>query len=166
MASLVEVHRLQHVALVVVPCGLLLLQGMWNLPGPGIRPMFPALADRFLCTVPPGESWTLIPWTFIYILIVHCNLFNTAPFHQSYSILFLNYHLLSQRIYKHLKAESEKCPILCDPMDYIVHGILQARIPEWVAFPFSSRSSQLRDQTQVSCIAGGFFTNWATREAL
>ena len=46
---------------------------------------------------------------------------------------------------------------LCDPMDYIVHGILQARILEWVAFPFSKGSSQPRDQTQVSCIAGGFF---------
>jgi len=39
-----------------------------------------------------------------------------------------------------------------------VHGILQARILEWVAFPFSRGSSQPRDQTGVSCIAGGFFT--------
>ena len=38
----------------------------------------------------------------------------------------------------------------CDPMDYTVHGILQARILQWVAFPFSRGSSQLRDQTQVS----------------
>ena len=50
-------------------------------------------------------------------------------------------------------------------MDYTVHGILQARILEWVAFPFSSVSSQPRDQTQVSRIASWFFTNWATREA-
>ena len=54
---------------------------------------------------------------------------------------------------------------LCDPMDYTVHGILQARILEWVAFPFSRGSSQPRDQTQVSRIAGRFFTNWAIREA-
>ena len=47
---------------------------------------------------------------------------------------------------------------------YIVHGILQARILEWVAFPFSRGSSQPRDQTQVSSIAGRFFTLWATRE--
>ena len=39
------------------------------------------------------------------------------------------------------------------------------RILEWVAYPFSSRSSWSRNQTRVSCIAGGFFTNWATREA-
>ena len=55
---------------------------------------------------------------------------------------------------------------LCDPLDYTVHGILQARILEWVAFPFSRGSSQPRDWTQVSHIAGGFFTSWATREAL
>ena len=50
-------------------------------------------------------------------------------------------------------------------MDGIVHGILQARILEWVAVPFSRGSSQPRDRTQVSCIVGGFFTSWATREA-
>ena len=50
-------------------------------------------------------------------------------------------------------------------MDCIVHGTLQARILEWVAFPFSRGSSQPRDRTQVSHIAGGIFTNWATREA-
>ena len=46
-----------------------------------------------------------------------------------------------------------------------VHGILQARILEWVAFPFSKGSSQPRDRTEVSHIAGGFFTSWTTREA-
>ena len=50
-------------------------------------------------------------------------------------------------------------------MDYTVHGTLQARILEWVAIPFSRASSQPRDRSQVSCIAGGFFTSWATREA-
>ena len=54
---------------------------------------------------------------------------------------------------------------LCDPMDYTVHEILQARILEWVVIPFSGRSSQLRNQTQVSHTAGRFFTSWAMREA-
>ena len=54
---------------------------------------------------------------------------------------------------------TQSCLILCDPVDYTVHGILQARILEWVAFPFSRESSQPRDQTQVSHIAGGFFTS-------
>ena len=52
---------------------------------------------------------------------------------------------------------------LCDPMDCSppgssVHGILQARILEWVAIPFSRGSSQPRDRTLVSYIAGRFFT--------
>ena len=106
----------------------------------------------------------------------------------------------------HSESESRlaSCLTLCDPMDYTVHGILQARIPEsvafpfsrgssqhkdwtqlsrisrrqilyqvshqgsprileWVAYPFSSRSSWPRNRTRVSCIAGGFFTNWAIR---
>ena len=46
-----------------------------------------------------------------------------------------------------------------------VHGTLQARVLEWVALLFGRGSSQPRDRTQVSPIAGGFFTSWATREA-
>ena len=51
-------------------------------------------------------------------------------------------------------------------MDCMICGVLQARVVEWVAFPFSRGSSQPRDQTQVFCITGRFFTGWATREAL
>ena len=58
---------------------------------------------------------------------------------------------------------TQSCPTLCSLMDCnppgsSVHGILQARILEWVAIPFSRRSSQPRDQTWVSGSAGGFFT--------
>ena len=60
---------------------------------------------------------------------------------------------------------AQLCLTLCNPMDYTAHGILQARILEWVAFPFSRRSSQPRDRTQVSHTAGRFFTSQATREA-
>ena len=60
---------------------------------------------------------------------------------------------------------TQLCLTLCNPIDYTVHGIFQARILEWVAFLFSRGSSQPRDQTQVSCIGSGFFTTWATREA-
>ena len=61
---------------------------------------------------------------------------------------------------------AQSCPAVCDPTNYSlpdssVHGILQARILEWVAFLFSRGSSQPRDWTQVSCIAGGFVTSWA-----
>ena len=54
---------------------------------------------------------------------------------------------------------AQSCPTLCDPLDYRVHGILQARTVEWVAFPFSRGSSQPRNRTQVSGIAGGFFSS-------
>ena len=60
---------------------------------------------------------------------------------------------------------TQSCLTLCDPMNYTVHEILQARILEWVAFSFSRGSSQPRDRTQFSWIAGGFFTTWATKEA-
>ena len=69
--------------------------------------------------------------------------------------------------WKCLKVKvTQSHPTLCNPMDYTVHGVLQARILEWVAFPFSRGSSQPRDWTQVSHIVGRFFTNWAIREAL
>ena len=66
-----------------------------------------------------------------------------------------------------VKSESKSPSVVSDssqPHDYTV-GILQARILEWVAFPFSRGSSQPRDWTQVSRIVGGFFTSWASREA-
>ena len=72
---------------------------------------------------------------------------------------------------KNLRSSEDKvkvlvvqlCLTLCNPMDYSppgssIHGILQARILEWVAIPFSRGSFQHRDQTSVSCIAGRFLT--------
>ena len=65
---------------------------------------------------------------------------------------------------------TQSCLTVCSPTDYnppgsSVHGILQVRILEWVAFPFSRGPSPPRDGTRVSRIAGIFFTIWATREA-
>ena len=67
-----------------------------------------------------------------------------------------------------MKAKvTQSCLTLCNPMDYIVHAILHSRILEWEAFlPNTGEgSSQPRDWTLVSLIAGRFFTSWATREA-
>ena len=61
----------------------------------------------------------------------------------------------NQRLKVNVKV-AQSCPTLCNTMDYIL---------EWVAFPFSRGSSQPRDRTQVSRIAGRFLTSWATREA-
>ena len=65
--------------------------------------------------------------------------------------------------WKKSESESESRSVVSNSLP--PHGILQATILEWVAFPFSRRSSQPRDQAQVSCIAGRFFTSWATRKA-
>ena len=71
----------------------------------------------------------------------------------------------------HVRAKSlQLCPTLCDPMDCsppgsYTHGILQARILEWVAISFYSQSSWPRDLTHVSyvsCIGSRFFTTNAT----
>ena len=62
------------------------------------------------------------------------------------------------------ESESRSVMSLCNDMDCPWNS--PARILEWVAFPFSRGSSQPRDWTKVSCIAGGFFTNWAIRKVL
>ena len=64
-----------------------------------------------------------------------------------------------ERVGKVKVKVAQTCPALCDPMHSTVHGILQVRILEWAAFPFSRGSFQPRDGTQVSRIAGGFFIN-------
>ena len=84
----------------------------------------------------------------IYDLIIKCNL----------KIYFIDLTV------KVKEKVAQSCLTLFDPMDYTVHGILQARILERAVFPFSSVSSQLRDQIQVSRIGGGFFTSRTTGE--
>ena len=82
-----------------------------------------------------------------------------------YSALKRNEHSNHEKTCEVKVQVTQSCPTLCCPMDYTVHGILQARIPEWVAIPFSRGSFPPRERTQVSRIAGRFFTSWATREA-
>ena len=92
----------------------------------------------------------------------------------SFAFLFRMYSGCLQRSWVWGFAGSEvtqSCPTLCDPMDCrlpgsSIYGIFQAGILEWVAISFSRRSSQHRDHTQVSRIAGRFFIIWVTREAL
>ena len=87
-----------------------------------------------------------------------------------YSFLFHLYIVIN--FYKS-QCESEvaqSCPTLCDPVDcslpgFSIHGILQARVLEWVAISFSRGSSWPRDWTRVSRIAGRRFNLWAPREA-
>ena len=92
----------------------------------------------------------------------------TSPWSSSHTAWWLGF---TGTGLKNMKVKvTQSCPTHCDTMycsltGSSVHRILQARILEWVAVPFSRGSSQPRDQTQVSHIAGKFFTIWATREA-
>ena len=100
------------------------------------------------------------------VLIAHTHINGNCVRWWMWSFYYGN-HLATYEV-KVLVAQS--CLTLWDPMDCsppgsFVHGILQARILEWVAILFSRRSPRPRDQTRVSCMSGRFFTIWATREA-
>ena len=119
-------------------------------------------------------------YTYIYISMFNFLKTHQTIFQSAYTILFSYQKYMGGRyslpalviflffplhyIYAEVKERKVKvkvaqsCPTLSDPTDYIVHGILQARTLEWVAFPFSRGSSLPRYQTQVSHIAGGLFT--------
>ena len=115
-----------------------------DLPDPGIKPRSPALQADFY-----HLSWFIIKWHLALALIKSVPLI--------YACMPIHFSLICD-------------PGLCDPMDCSppgssVHGILQARILEWVAISFSRESSRPRDRTQISRIAGRRFNLWATREA-
>ena len=114
----------------------------WRIPGTGEPGGLPSMGSHRV-----GHNWSDLAAA-------------TAYHDRKINVL----HILEVYIYLKVKV-TQLCLTLCDPMDSTVHGILQVRILEWVAFPFSRGSSQPRDWTQVSCIAGIFFTSWATREA-
>ena len=79
--------------------------------------------------------------------------------------LVQNWERSTTRLYHSDSLQTCKVPMDCSPLGSSVHGILQARILEWVAIPFSKGSSWPRYQTWASCITGRFFTVWVTREA-
>ena len=88
---------------------------------------------------------------------------------------FFEHHLLKRLSFLHciflpplskISEVAQSCLTICDPMDcsppgFSVHGSFQARVLEWAVISFSRGSSWFRDQTQVSCIAGRFFTIWS-----
>ena len=130
-----------------------------RLPRPGAEPMFPALARGFLTTGPPEKSGRSFKGT------------RFGVFQPSW--LFFSGFCPQNTPNRLWKWKSLSCVWLlgtpwtvdhCDPPGSSVHGILQARIQEWVAILFSRGSSQPRGWTQVSHTAGRFFTIWATRE--
>ena len=84
-------------------------------------------------------------WGYLYILLVEA----VPDLHWFNFIVFWWYESITHS----MKVTQWWCATLCDPMDYTVHRILQARIQEWVAVPFSRGSSKTRDRTQASRIA-------------
>ena len=133
--------KYSHFYISLIPCLNHVKAKSWTLPGnQGVLPAKPPQAF-FL--------WLNYPFQLLCILHqIESSAINTAS----------NISLVKMKVTK-------MCSTLCNPLEYRVHGIIQVRILEWVAFPFSRGSSQPRDQTQVSCIAGESFTTWATGEA-
>ena len=112
-----------------------------------------ASASPMFSKLPPLEHLVTLMITYVILWSPFYKQRHWGPF--KLSNLF-NIHMYACSV-------TQPCPTLCDPMDYSppgssVHGILQARILEWVAISFSKRSSWPRDWTRVSCIAGRFFT--------
>ena len=145
--------------------------------------------ENFMATARLSRaSSNQIPSLFILAVLKSCPFFRVffvpglhAPWLLSCSFLYMYltlslatcfcisaYFLIFFSFQSFMLLWSESRSVLSDclqTMDYRIHGILQARILEWVAVPFSRGFSQPRDQTHVSHIAGGFFTSWATRKA-
>ena len=77
---------------------------------------------------------------------------------------------MGENIFKVEVLAAQLCSTFCNPVDcnlpsFSIHGILQARILDWVAISFSRGSSWPRNQTWISSIADRFFTDWDMREA-
>ena len=122
---------------------------------------------------------SLYAWDSVFSFFSNLNGYRFTLTHVKPSSLFyflskvvidgLKYDLVTAQSYLHscvlsCSVASNSCdPADCSPPGSSVHGISQARILEWVAISFSRGSSWPRDQTQVYCIAGSFFTNWASR---
>ena len=122
-------------------CGLLA-------PWPGIEPALPTLESEVLSLDLQGSpGW------------MNCRMFEAVY------VMILMYNGTGLRISKVKVKVAQSCSTLCGPMDYTVHRSLQAKILKWIIFPFCRESSQPRDWTQVSHIAGRSFTSWATQEA-
>ena len=113
------------------------------------------------CNFFPSSLCTYVYYMYMYII-------HTYMYMYIYIHVYVYTHTYMYIMHSIKVLVAQSCLTLCDLMDYsppgsAVHGILQPRVLEWVAISFSWGSSQPRDWTQVSCIAGRFFTIWATR---
>ena len=157
-----------------------------DLPDPGIEPGFPALEASCLSSELPGKPQFITGFQEICFQVPSGVSGPWTAYSTAFQSLFTSWNLKTSELCPcvyylfcwnlplllHFSASClcmcvcvkslQLCPILCDPMDYStsgssVHGILQARILEWVAISFSRGSSRPRDRTQVSHTVGRCF---------
>ena len=124
----------------------------------------PILCDPMDCSTPGFPVHHQLPE------LAQTHVYPVGDAIQPSGVLECRNHFLHQFSRESESEVAQSCATLCDPVDCSppgssVHGILQTRILEWVAISFSRGSSQPRDRTRVSCIAGRRFTVWATRES-
>ena len=131
----------------------------------GIKPRSPALQANSLQSEPPGSPISMV----IYYSLVKFYCRDLDIIRQKLAVNWVYFVKMNKEL-KFIASESEVaqlCPTHFDPMDCSspgssFHGIVQARVLEWVAISFSRGSSWPTDRTQVSCIIGRCFTIWAT----
>ena len=138
----------------------------YSLPGSSVHENFQAIILEWVAiSYSGGSSDPSIKLTFLASLVLAGRFFTTVPPGNPCNIFLASLceleDIISSSVFwkNHLELELISCPALCNPTDYIIHGILQARILEWIVFPFSRGSSQPKDRTQVSHIAGRYFTS-------
>ena len=132
---------------------------------------FPHLWVICLTCIIVSPNGQLSPWQGNYTLEGRLNQQTQMliPLHALVALVFFLPSVLFLRLENHVLL-AQSCPTRWDPMDgsppgSSVRGILWARILEWIAIPFFRGSSQPRDWTRVSCIAGTFFTVWAANHS-
>ena len=147
----------------------------------GFNPLRRANIWKKFQKVPKRKTWICCPLETINIAFTFYLQLFTQYLHCIYRYLHRIYivvGIMRTLKWKGLSAQSSVVWILCDPVDWrppqphlpcqarsSAHGILQATVLGWVTFSFGA-SSQPRDGTPVSCLAGGCVTIWAPREAL
>ena len=130
----------------------------------------PTLCNPMDCSPPGSSAHGILQARILEWLAISFSRGSSLPRDRTQVSCGRHFNLWATREAQESKV-AQSCPTLCDRMDcslpgFSVHGIFQTKVLEWVAISFSRGSSRPRDRTRVSCIAGGFFTNWAIREAL
>ena len=146
----------------------------WTNSAAPVKPSAIGAAPYLLTRTKMINLKCLLLWLAVHLLVLSLHSFfspSKTPFYPDSSLSNSPSELSKRLSFQSLVLAAQSYPTLCEPRDCsppgsFVHGILQVRILEWVAILFSRASSQPRDLTWVSYIAGRLFTIWATREAL